>query len=172
MQKNGRVYWITGLSGAGKTTIGRLWYRELKEKQDNVVLLDGDQLRMVFGGGLGYSGSDRYQLASSYGRLCAMLSRQGMDVVCCTISMFDAVREWNRSNIPDYVEIYLHVTMDTLYHRDQKGLYTRSVQNVAGLSLQVEEPKHPDLILHNDGEKTPEEQVALLRSWDKAHRPE
>ena len=82
--------------------------------------------------------------------------------MCCTISMFDSVRAWNRENIPGYVEVYIEASMETLRRRDQKGLYSTGKQNVAGVDFQVELPKAPDLILDNNGEKSPEEQVAIL----------
>lgn len=159
----GYVYWLTGLSGAGKTTIGRLWRDELKRTGEAVVFLDGDEMRTVFGGGLGFTVEDRRKLAESYAKLCALLARQGLTVVCCTISMFDSVRKWNRDNIPRYFEVYVQASMDTLRRRDQKGLYGQNADNVAGVGLQVELPKYPDLILENDGQRTPEEQVELLR---------
>lgn len=163
MDKRNRVYWLTGLSGAGKTTIGRLWYEELKRSGEKVVLLDGDELRAVFGGGFGFTGEARLKLAMSYGRLCALLAEQGITVVCCTISMFRSVREWNRANIPGYFEVYIQASMETLRQRDQKGLYSQNVENVAGVGLQVELPDTPDLILDNNGQRVPEEQVAILR---------
>lgn len=157
------VYWITGLSGAGKTTIGKLLYEKMKEKYPNTVFFDGDTLRKVFGDDLGYTKEERRKCAMRYSRLCAMLEEQGMNVICCTISMFDSVRDWNRENIKNYKEIYVKVSMDTLCARDQKGLYSGSTEErqkeVVGVHFDFEEPKHPDLILQNDGEKTPMEQV-------------
>ena len=108
------VYWITGLSGAGKTTIGRIFYERLKRIYPNTVFLDGDALRKVFGDDLGYSKEDRRKCAMRYSKLCAMLQEQEINVVCCTISMFDCVRAWNRENIRNYREIYVKVSMDTL----------------------------------------------------------
>lgn len=163
MERQNRVYWLTGLSGAGKTTIGRLWRDELRAAGETVIFLDGDEMRGVFGGGLGFSGADRRRLAESYGRLCALLAGQGVTVVCCTISMFDSVRAWNRANIPGYYEVYIRASMETLRRRDQKGLYSQKADNVAGVGLQVELPSAPDLILDNNGELTPEEQVQRLR---------
>lgn len=160
------VYWMTGLSGAGKTTIGKLLYEKIKVKYSNTVFLDGDTLRKVFGDDLGYSEEDRRKCAMRYARLCAMLQEQGLNVICCTISMFDSVREWNQENIGNYKEIYVKASMDTLKRRDQKGLYssvTEGLQNgVAGIHIEVEEPKSSDLILCNDGDRTPEEQVATI----------
>ena len=162
----GTVYWITGLSGAGKTTIGKLLYSKINEEYSNTVFLDGDMLRKVFGDDVGYSEEDRRKCAMRYSRLCAMLQEQGMNVVCCTISMFHSVRDWNRQNIRNYKEIYLKVSMDTLRRRDQKGLYSGTTEEkqkeVVGIHMDIEEPECPDLILENDGEKTPEEQVEII----------
>lgn len=162
----GTVYWITGLSGAGKTTIGKLLYEKIRAEHPNTVFLDGDTLRKVFGDDLGYSKEERRTCAMRYARLCAMLQKQEMNVICCTISMFDSVREWNRKNIQNYKEIYVKVSMETLRRRDQKGLYSGTTEEkaneVVGIHMEIEEPKCPDLILENDGEKSPEEQVEKI----------
>lgn len=160
------VYWITGLSGAGKTTIGKLFYERLKRECPNTVFMDGDVMRKVFGGDLGYSRDERIQCAMRYSRLCKMLQEQDINVICCTISMFDCVRDWNRENIQNYKEVYVRASMDTLCRRDQKGLYSGITQEkekeAAGVHFEVEEPKRPDLILQNDGEKTPQQQAEEL----------
>lgn len=162
------VYWITGLSGAGKSTIGKKWYEELRKIYNNVVFLDGDELRQVFGNDLGYTEEDRRKSAMRNARLCKMLGEQGIHVVCCTISMFDEVRQWNRENIKEYKEIYVKVSIEVLQKRDQKNLYTKAKngqeQDLAGITFQVEEPKTPDLILENNGDITPEEQVERIKS--------
>ncbi len=162
----GTVYWITGLSGAGKTTIGQLFYEKLKRDFPNTVFLDGDILREVFGADLGYTEMERRKCAMRYARLCDMLQRQDLNVVCCTISMFEAVREWNRRHIDSYKEIYVKVSMDTLCRRDQKGLYSGNTEEkekeVTGIQIPFEEPRNPDLVLENNGEWTPQEQVEKM----------
>lgn len=164
----GTVYWITGLSGAGKTTIGKIVYEKLKAEQPNTVFLDGDTLRQVFGGDLGYGREDRRKCAMRYSRLCAMLAEQDINVICCTISMFHSIREWNRTHIHDYREIYVKVTWDTLQKRDQKGLYSGSKaggkETVVGIHVDFEEPQQPDLTLQNDGQISPEDQAKIILS--------
>lgn len=158
MENKGTVYFFTGLSGAGKTTLGSLFYRRLKAHKPNVVILDGDQTRPVFNEELGYSAEDRFNGAKRVFRVCKMLADQNIDVVCCSICMFEEVRAWNRANIPNYREIYVRVTKETLLSRNQKGLYTAG-QNVVGVDLPFDEPKHSDIIVQNDGDRTPLEQV-------------
>ena len=118
----GRLFWVTGLSGAGKTTLGNMLYKYLKEKYPNTVIFDGDALRSAFGNDLGYSKEERFLCAMRYARLCKLLVDQGMYVICCTISMFDQVRGWNRSNIANYVEVYIEVPVAVLEERNQKNL--------------------------------------------------
>ena len=169
---NGKLYWITGLAGAGKTTIGNALYYELKKTKNDVILLDGDVLRKIFGGG--YSREERLERAKQYSNLCKVLTDQGMTVIICTIAMFESIREYNRENIRNYIEIFLDVDIDILRKRDRKGLYTKykngGVEDVAGVDLEVEFPEKPDLILQNDGSLSVKECVRrILEIKDKAN---
>ena len=98
----GTLYWVTGLSGAGKTTIGNALYYELKRKQSSLVILDGDILKKLVGDSLGYSKEDRKKRAYYYSNLCKTLTDQGISVIICTIAMYDEVREWNRNYIVEF----------------------------------------------------------------------
>ena len=161
METKGTVYFFTGLSGAGKTTIGGLFHRHLKAAKPNVVRLDGDLFRPVYLEDIGYSDDDRRRGAQRTFRVCKMLSDQGIDVVVCSISMYDEVRRWNRENIENYKEIYIKVTKETLLRRNQKGLYTAG-KNVVGIDLPFDEPQSPDIVIQNDGQETPEAIVERL----------
>lgn len=99
MSEKGTVYFFTGLSGAGKTTIGGLFHQRLKATKPNVVLLDGDKIRISFGEDVGYSHAERLRWAGRIFRVCKLLSNQGVDVVVCSIAMYESVRRWNRENI-------------------------------------------------------------------------
>lgn len=151
----GTVYWFTGLSGAGKTTLGKWFFQRLKIQNPNTVFLDGDQLRSVLNAENAYAIEDRTKLALQYSKFCRLFSNQGLNVVCCTVSMFDEIRSWNRNNIQSYKEIYIKVPMDELIRRDQKGLYSRTISqnedSVVGFQSTFEEPKSPDIVLLNDG---------------------
>lgn len=154
MNDKGTVYFFTGLSGAGKTTIGGLFHQRLKATKPNVVLLDGDAIRPVFGETVGYTNEERLNWAYRIFRVANMLAEQGIDAVVCSIAMFSDVRAWNRKNITNYKEIYIKVTKETLLARNQKGLYT-SGTNVVGVDLPFDEPSSPDIVVQNDGERPP-----------------
>mgnify|MGYP002625895784 CR=1 FL=1 len=168
---NGKLYWITGLAGAGKTTLGTLLYNEIKMKRGGgIFLLDGDIARRAYNDSIGYNRQDREIGAYRNSRVCKMLTDQDISVVCCTISMFQGVREWNRKNISNYREIFIDVPMDVLIARDKKNLYSQvrngKMKNVAGLDLEVEFPQSPDLRIVNDGSKTPKEILQqILRAF-------
>lgn len=153
----GIVYWITGLSGAGKTTVGKALYKKIKQKKDSVVLLDGDALRNSIAADLGYTNEDRHQSAVRNTRLCKLLGDQDIDVICCTICMFEDIRQWSRESNEKYVEVYLKVPMDVLKGRNQKNLYVEAQDELVGLGVGMEEPKFPDLVVVNDGSRTPED---------------
>lgn len=164
MQKTkGTVYFFTGLSGAGKTTIGSLFYRRLKAERNDVVLLDGDQLRRLsFHKKSGYTTEERLRGSYYNFEMCHMLAEQGIDVVLCSISMYHAPRAWARENIENYKEIYVKASWETLYQRDQKGLYSSGVKNVVGVDILCEEPEHPEIVIENNGGETPEQIVDRL----------
>jgi adenylylsulfate kinase len=157
----GTVYWITGLAGSGKTTLGRGLCEHLRSAGRTVVFLDGDVLRQVFGDDLGYSPEERLKSAMRNSRLCELLSSQGVDVVCATISMFRSCRDWNRRHIRRYVEIYVRAPIEVLIARDQKGLYSRAlngeINHVMGIDVPVEEPECPHLVVDNDGSLSADE---------------
>lgn len=142
------VYWITGMSGCGKTTLGRALCKRLKSEGRNVVFLDGDDMRNIFCDGLGYTYEDRKICAFRYSRLCAYLGNQDIDVVCSTVSMFNSVRLWNRGNISDYSEIYLKCSDEIMEKRDYKNVYKK--ENVVGRDIAAEVPVNPDLIFFSD----------------------
>lgn len=153
--EKGTVYFFTGLSGAGKTTIGGLFYQRLKARKPNVVLLDGDQLRPMYALNIGYTDEERKEGAFRNFRLCNLLAEQGIDVVLCSISMYRDVRLWNREHIENYKEIYIKVSRETLFRRDQKGLYSTGAKNVVGIDLPFEEPQKATVVIPNDGDSDP-----------------
>lgn len=146
---SGRVVWITGLSGAGKSTLAGEVVKRLRQRREPVVMLDGDELREVFGATTAniqnHGCAGRKAFAFQYAHLCRVIASQGLTVVIATISLFKEVHAWNRVNLPGYIEVYLKVPLEELRRRDPKGIYRRfdagELSDVAGLDLQVDEPE-------------------------------
>jgi adenylylsulfate kinase len=142
----GRVIWITGLSGAGKTTLAKALLPCLPAP---ALLLDGDELRealALLAGG--YSREDRLKLALTYARLVKLTAEQGCSVVCSTISLFHEVHAWNRAHLPGYIEVYLEASDAVRRERDYKGVYAKQADTanaIMGSNIIPEIPLHPDL---------------------------
>ena len=164
----GRVLWITGLSGSGKSTIAFEITKRLRESGNAVLMLDGDELREVFGATAANSRNHgregRLALAFQYAHLCRVIAGQGVTVVISTISLFNEIHTWNRAHLPGYFEVYLKVPLVELRRRDPKGIYRRfdagELTDVAGLDLAVDEPKMADCILEFDPTRSAAETAA------------
>lgn len=159
------VFWLTGLSGAGKTTLANRLVLELRDRDDPVVLLDGDVMREVFGE-IGHDRNSRLKVSFQYSRLCKMLVEQGVHVVCATISLFHQTQAWNRDNIDNYIEIFVDVPLADLKNRDSKGVYSRAergeLKNIVGVDIQAELPNKADVVIKNLDGVSIEDSVALI----------
>ncbi|WPZ36189.1 adenylyl-sulfate kinase [Thalassobaculum sp. OXR-137] len=167
---DGVLWWITGLSGSGKTTIARALVKKLDIEKIPVVHFDGDELRSIFNAESSFDNLARLELAHRYSRLCEVVTKRGVDVVCSTMSLFHEIHVANRSRFPRYREIFLDVPMSVLEQRDQRGLYSGAragrATNVVGVNSAVEIPTAPNLVLVNDGGSAPDfmaEQIYALR---------
>ena len=149
------VIWITGLSGAGKTTLAKEIIKQLADEKKKPILLDGDQLREIFVDSLDqddtHDRSSRLALALKYSNLARLLSDQGFWVIVATISLFKEVHLWNRKNLKNYFEVFLDTPIQELKKRDSKKIYSRffenEISNVAGLDLEVDRPSCPDQLV-------------------------
>lgn len=160
---NGRVYWITGLSNSGKTTIGTALYYDLKKTKNNVIILDGDIMKEIASGTetASFEEHDRLLRAKRYSKVAKLLANQGMWVIVCAIAMFDEIREWNRKNMKGYIEVFLDVPNDVLKERDRKGLYQDKKD--------VQFPKNPDIVIRNDGEISIRNIIKMIKELVPEH---
>jgi cytidine diphosphoramidate kinase len=169
------VIWLTGLSGAGKTTLGRALHRLWREHAPNTVLLDGDEVRRVFGDDAGpepYTVPGRRRNAERMAALCALLDGQEINVVCCILSIFSDLRATNRSRYSRYFEVYLQAPLEVLAARDGKNLYAPALRgetrNVVGVDIPFEPPADSDLVI--DTTSPPADMDTLARSILEAAR--
>lgn len=153
------VIWLVGLSGSGKTTLGREVARLWRVLAPNTVLLDGDELRELFRhdrGGAPYTVEGRRLNAERMVALCEMLDRQGINVVCCILSIFPDMRAANRSRFSNYFEVFMDAPIEALRRRDVKGLYAAAdrgdMSNVVGIDIPFERPEGADMVVDSSGD--------------------
>lgn len=154
------VIWITGLSGAGKTTVAALVRKELADAGRACVHLDGDQMRAILPVEVGYAEHERRRLAMFYARLARNIAEQGNLVICSTISLFREVHAWNRANIDGYYEIWLRVPAEQLAGRSVMTKARGAAEpqdrpsDFVGTTIAPEFPTAAHLVLDNHGEMT------------------
>ena len=147
------LIWLTGVSGSGKTTIGKKLYNHLHKKTSNLIYLDGDEFRGVMGDDLGHSINDRNKNAYRLTRLCKLLSDQGLHIVCAANLTSQKFRDWCANEIVDYYEVHIEVPIEVLIKRDIKGLYKDALEgnkkNVVGVDIPFSKPSNPFLVINN-----------------------
>ncbi len=145
------VIWFTGLSGAGKSTIGEQMAKELKARGIDFEWLDGDSIRDIFPG-TGFSKEERIKHIARVGHLASVLERHGVFVLATFVSPYEASRDFVRSICKNYVEVYVSTDLAECERRDVKGLYKKArkgeIQNFTGISDPYEVPTRPDLVIN------------------------
>jgi len=160
---------LTGLSGAGKTTLSEKLQPLLRERGVNVEVLDGDEVRTNLSKGLGFSKEDRDTNIRRIGYVARLLSRNGVAVISAAISPYRSVRLEVRESIEAeglrFIEVYVKAPLEVLIERDVKGLYKKAIageiKNFTGVSDAYEPPLLPDIVIESDKE-TPEEGAAKI----------
>lgn len=170
LKHNGFVLWLTGLSGAGKTTIAQHLEHKLRARDRRVELLDGDAIRQHLSKGLGFSREDRDTNVRRVGYVANLLSRNGIIVIVALISPYRSVRDELRSALNNFAEIYVNAPLEVCEARDVKGLYAKArsgqIQSFTGIDDPYEAPLNPDIVCHT-AEETVNESVDKIVTWLK-----
>ncbi len=168
MEHKGFTLWFTGLSGAGKTTIGEMIMEKLQAKGAKVEILDGDVVRTNLSVGLGFSKEDRDTNVRRIGFVSELLARNGVICIVAAISPYKAIRDEIRAKHENFVEVFASCELDALIERDVKGLYKMAlegrIENFTGVSDPYEPPMEPEVMFRSDLEK-PEESAE--RVWNR-----
>lgn len=149
--QKGFVLWLTGLSGAGKSTIADALFETLSERNIVIQQLDGDIVRQHLTKDLGFSREDRLKNLERVAFVASLLSQNGIGVVASFISPYRSDRDMVRSIVTNFVEVFVSAPLEVCEKRDPKGLYRKArageIKNFTGISDPYEEPQHPDILL-------------------------
>ena len=147
-KNKGVLIWITGLSGAGKTSLANQIKKEIKENYGPTLLINGDDLRKIFKLNK-YDKSSRLMYVKQYSELLKFITNQGINVIFTVVGLFDSIRNWNRKNIDNYIEIFVKADVLQIKKKRKKKIYFEKKQ-IMGVQIKPEFPKKPDIILIND----------------------
>ena len=154
LPSTGATIWFTGLSGAGKTTIGHAVAEALRSRGQRVEILDGDVVRQHLSKGLGFSKEDRDENIRRIGFVAHLLTRNGVFVIASAISPYRAIRREVRSMIGQFVEVYVNAPLDVCESRDVKGLYAKAraglIRGFTGIDDPYEVPEQAEVECHTD----------------------
>jgi len=153
-QQKGFVIWMTGLSGAGKTTIALLLEEELHRRGIKAERLDGDVVREGLTRDLGFSAADREKNIERVTFVAKLLSRNGVACICSFISPYNTLRDHVKDNVTNYVQVFVDAPLETVIERDVKGMYKKAIAgeipNFTGISDPFEKPNAPYIHVRTD----------------------
>jgi adenylylsulfate kinase-like enzyme len=146
--KKGILFWVTGLSGSGKTVLAKKIKNRISKIYGPTLIISGDDIRNVFKL-KGYSYNDRLQTVKKYCKLSKLITSQKINVIFAVIGLMDEIRLWNKKNIENYIEIYVKSDITTIIKKRRKRVYKTSKKNIVGIDIKPEFPKKPDIIIKN-----------------------
>ena len=167
----GVTIWLTGLSGAGKTTLAEWLTPELERRGHRVESLDGDVVRTHLSKGLGFTREDRDENIRRIAWVAALGTRHGATMLVSAISPYTDGRREAREQIGQFVEVYVKCSLDELIERDPKGLYARAlageIKNFTGVNDPYEAPVTPEIVVETDMESVEQSAARILDGLER-----
>ncbi len=170
--QQGFTLWLTGLSGAGKTTIAVAIETSLRERGIRIERLDGDTVREGLTRDLGFSKEDRDKNIERVTFVAKLLSRNEVGVIASFISPYRAARAKVRQETTNFIEVYVDCPIEVCAARDVKGMYAKAfagqIKNFTGVDDPYEAPESPEITVHTDQENLAES-VGVIISYLEEH---
>ena len=160
-KKKGIVFWITGLSGAGKTSLANGIKKEVKKEFGPTLVVNGDDLRKIFKLNK-YDRTSRLEYTKQYSQFVRFTTNQGINVIFTVVGMFNKIRVWNKKNIQNYLEIFIKANVIKIKQKRKKKLYLKKNNSIVGMHIKPEFPKNPNIIINNNFTKSIKKLSSIL----------
>lgn len=145
----GILFWITGYSGSGKTSIAKKIWFKISKLYGPTILINGDDLRNILNLKK-FSKIERINNGIKFSKLCEYITNQNINIVFAVVGLFKKIRRRNRLKIKNYVEIYIKSEIEDIIKKGKKNTYKKNKRNIMGKDIKAELPKNPDIIINND----------------------
>lgn len=162
-----KVFWFTGLSGSGKSTIANLFEQKLHAMGQHTYILDGDNVRQGLNRDLGFTETDRVENIRRVAEVAKLMVDAGLIVLVTVISPFRADREMARGLFEndEFIEVFVDTPLAAAEKRDPKGLYAKArrgkIKNFTGIDSPYEAPRSPEVVIRTENQ-LPEQSLAVL----------
>jgi len=152
-KKKGILFWVSGLSGSGKTAIARKIKKRVIDLFGPSIELSGDYFRKIFKLNK-YDKISRNKNLWYYQQFSRIITDQNINLIFNLIGMVEKARDWNRKNIDNYIEIYIKADIKKILKKKKKRTYLKFKKNIVGLDIKAEFPKKPHIVIENNFNKS------------------
>ena len=153
MKKAGTLFWITGLSGSGKTSIAKCIKNKIEKRHGPTICISGDEIRKIFNL-RGYSKNERLRIGKKYVKFINLIIKQKINVIFAVVGLFHELHKINRKLFVNYLEIYIKSDFDKIKSKKKKIFYRKKFKNVWGQDIKPQFPKKPDIVINNNFDKS------------------
>ena len=152
-KNKGIVFWITGLSGSGKTSIGKKIRKEIEATYGPTLVISGDNIRKIFKFNK-YTYKERQALKQKYFDFAKFVTNQNINLIFAAgLGVSNYLRKMYKKNMDNYVEIYIKANIKKIIKSKKKRIYIKKSGPIVGLDIRPSIPQNPNIILKNDFKK-------------------
>lgn len=160
-KRKGILFWVTGLSGSGKTSIAKKIKNSISKGYGPTIVISGDDLRKNFDLKK-YDKHSRLAYGKKYNQFCKIILNQKINVIFAVVGLFDELRYWNRKHIQNYCEIFIKSPIKNIINAKKKRVYFSKSKEIMGVNIKPEFPKKPNIVIKNDFKKTTNQLAKIL----------
>ena len=160
-KKKGILFWVTGLSGSGKSAISKKIYPFIKKEFGPTIMLSGDDLRSIFQLNK-YDYKNRVKYLKFYHNFCKKITNQKINLLFSVVGLSHKIRSLNKKKIQNYVEIYIKSELQKIKKKKLKKIYLKNIRNIWGVDIKPELPKNPTIVINNNFKMSTKQMADLL----------